>query len=228
MRKTKLLLKVKSIFLPPSCPYTSHPFHCPPVPDIIITPPQTPTPPTSIPTCHPPSYPCCLSPLPLVPDTCLTSPAPLSILSLCLDLPHPFTIRHPSTLPPCLSAPLILSVLPPLPIAVPTLALAEPLPLRPSPLSDTLCVAGELPSVFHLPLSHLSHSLPADPPTQRVLTIHAGGRTHGPWSCQRAPRTVHALPPFNSRGSVRLPGTGEKGGGLQQRGPSVSYPGEGG
>lgn len=61
----------------------------------------------------------------------------------------------------------------------------------PSLLFDTLRVAGELPSVFHLPLSHLSHSLPADPPTQRVLRHAARG-------CQCAP------PQFTSRGSVRL------------------------
>lgn len=57
----------------------------------------------------------------------------------------------------------------------------------PSLLSDTLRVAGELPSVFHLPLSHLSHSLPADPPTQRVLRVHEGGLAHTVQSCQRTP-----------------------------------------
>lgn len=48
-------------------------------------------------------------------------------------------------------------------------------PQSPLCFSDMLRVTGELPSVFHLPLSHLSHSLPADPPTQRVLGVHEGG-----------------------------------------------------
>lgn len=46
----------------------------------------------------------------------------------------------------------------------------------------SLCVTGELPSVFHLPLSHLSHCLPADPPTQRVLSGMRAARAVPRWA----------------------------------------------
>lgn len=124
--------------------------------------------PPSIHTCHSPSNPCCLLHL---------SPPLFSAWLFHFLLP-PATLSTPS---PSLHAC-------PLPIAVPA-APSVPLPLRPSLLSDTLCVVDELPSVFHLPLSHLSHSLPADPPTQRVLTIHAGVYTH----THARPRAVNVL-----------------------------------
>lgn len=88
-------------------------------------------------------------------------------------LPHHHPLTPPPLCPPScahLSSPSNLSQAPPAPSL--------------SPLFDTLRVAGELPSVFHLPLSHLSHSLPADPPTQRVLTI----QTRGPRSSVSALR----------------------------------------
>lgn len=87
-------------------------------------------------------------------------------------IPNTFSPLHLSTLHP------VLTFLPPQ-------ASHRPLPIWSlSLLFDTLRVAGELPSVFHLPLSHLSHSLPADPPTQRVLTI----QTHGARQCAARPR----------------------------------------
>lgn len=97
--------------------------------------------------------------------------------------------------PPCIPitlSPLSHPSLTPLPLSAPSCAHLAPLsnlsqaPPNPSlsPLFDTLRVAGELPSVFHLPFSHLSHSLPADPPTQRVLTI----QTRGARSCVSALR----------------------------------------
>lgn len=76
---------------------------------------------------------------------------------------------HPSLTPLPLSAPSCAHLAP-----LSNLSQAPPNPSL-SPLFDTLRVAGELPSVFHLPFSHLSHSLPADPPTQRVLTIQTRG-----------------------------------------------------
>lgn len=87
-----------------------------------------------------------------------------------LSPPQPSVLPHHRPLtPPPLCPPSCAHLSPPS-----NLSQAPPAPSL-SPLFDTLRVAGELPSVFHLPLSHLSHSLPADPPTQRVLTIQTRG-----------------------------------------------------
>lgn len=86
--------------------------------------------------------------------------------------------HHPLT-PLTPLSPLYLAALHPVLTLLSNLSQAPPNPSL-SPLFDTLRVAGELPSVFHLPFSHLSHSLPADPPTQRVLTIQTrGARSSG-------------------------------------------------
>lgn len=158
----------------PSHPFTNHP--CTLLHLISLTPPK---PQLLRPYLSPSLLPPLLSHLSLWYLTRLTSSAPLSILcSACLSL----TPWSPATFPPFLSAYLSPHSLrfAPLLITVPVGSLWTPPSLSLSTFWHSLCVAGELPSVFHLPLSHLSHSLPADPPTQRVLTIHAGGHTHSP------------------------------------------------
>lgn len=53
-----------------------------------------------------------------------------------------------------------------------SLSLSHP----PSPVPDTFYVLHELLSSVHLPPYHLSHTLPAHPPTQRVLTHSPSAR----------------------------------------------------
>lgn len=98
------------------------------------------------------------------------------------------TLRYPTHLSPHPLS-LCLPCLPsssPLPSTLPSLQLWPSLSVA---LHPSLRVAGELPSVFHLPLSHLSHCLPADPPTQRVLS---------------GIRAARAVPRCTSRGSAKL------------------------
>lgn len=196
--------------VPPSLPSVHHPPIQ--VPSCTWHRYHPPTPPPSTPTCHPPSYPCCssrlshlslwylthLSPLLLLPSPSFTPPCPPSSSHrLCISVPS--LSRH--------FIYLFYSCIFCLP-----LRLSKPLPLRPSPLSDTLMcrwwTSFCVPSAPFPPLP-----LPSSRPTYSTGAHHTCGRAHTrPGAVNALLRRSALYPGLNSRGSVMLPRTGQGGG----------------
>lgn len=183
----------------PSCPCNNHPSRYPPAPDIIITPHPKP---------HPPSLPVTLPPTPAAHHLSLwylTHVSPLQPPSPSSPRPRsPPSPYQPFSLHIC---PLIFSALPPLTFTVPRGSRRAP----PSPSLSTfwhsMCLWWTSFCVPSAPFPPLP--LPSSRPTYSTGVHHTCRRTHAARSCQRAPRTAGALLKSNSRGSVRLPGTGE-------------------
>ena len=212
--------------VPPSLPSVHHPpiqvpswtrHHYPPPPPPPPTPPSHPPP-----LLHPPPLPVTLPPTPAAPRVSLTSPSGtwhISHLSFSSPL-HPLLHLSPPHPSHCLC------------ISVPSfsryfiylfylcfffffclpLPLSEPLPLRPSPLSDTLMcrwwTSFCVPSAPFPPLP-----LPSSRPTYSTGAHHTCGRAHTrPGAVNALLRRSALYPGLNSRGSVTLPRTGQGGG----------------